>query len=231
VIAKVIRTRDPARAGDLLADAERLARTARHPRQDGALEIIAVATAEAMAATDPVGAERLARTITDPHRQARALAEIAKVMSDRDPARAVVLLTDAERLARSAAPGGHAMDLRIIAKAMAATDPVGAERLARTITDPRQKDDALIEIGMAIRERDPARAEELLTDAERLARTINNSPNLGLVSPAMLGRIALAVAEQNLATAERLARTITDRTYQVVALAEIAKVLMEQRAA
>jgi hypothetical protein len=47
----------------------------------------------------------------------------------------------------------------------------------------------------------------------------------------MLARIASGMAQQNLAVAERLARTITHRAYQAMALAEIAKVLIEQRAA
>jgi uncharacterized protein YmfQ (DUF2313 family) len=229
-IAKVIRTRDPAKAGELLADAERLARTTRHPDQDRALEIIAVATAAAMAKADPAGAERLARTITNPRLQAEALAEITKAIRAADP-------VGAERLARTISDPRHEADALLgIAELVRARDPAragellaDAERLARTINGPRHEADALLGIAKVIRARDPARAEELLADTERLARSISDFYTVGLLNSAMVARIASAVAEQNLAAAERLARTITHRTYQAIALAQIAKVLLEQR--
>jgi hypothetical protein len=203
-IAKVIRGRDLARAQELVADAERLARATSHPRQDRALEIIAVAKAVAMAvamaAADPAGAGRLARTINDPRQEADALMGIAEVVHARDPARAEELLAD-------------------------------AERLVRTINDRGHEADALMRIAKLIRARDPVRAEELLADAELLVRTISDSGGILLLNSAMVARIASAMAEQNLAIAERLARSITHSAYQAMALAEIAKVLVEQPAA
>ena len=59
-----------------------------------------------------------------------------------------------------------------IAKAMAATDPDGAERLALSIMDERQQVRALAGVATAVGAIDSERAARLLADAERIADSI-----------------------------------------------------------
>ncbi|WP_326825834.1 hypothetical protein [Streptosporangium sp. NBC_01756] len=118
--------------------------------------------AKVAAEHDPAEAERIARSITDPDSQARALREIAKVVARHDRDHARDLLTEAERIARTLT---WQKELRCIAEVMAGFNPAEAERIARSITDPGSQARALREIAKAMAGHDPA-------EAERIARSI-----------------------------------------------------------
>jgi hypothetical protein len=222
--------------------------------------------AEAMAASDPVAAEHLARNSSDPFPfyRARALAEIAKVVGAQDPAKAEALLADidpqawpttADSTEEFPGPSPDAVDPEAwpnhVAEATAHWDPVAAEHLARTITDPYYRARALAEIAKVVGAQDPAKAEVLLADAEHLAQTITASGAeavvVGRIAEVMarhhlgdaerlakrtavptfaMARIAAAMAVRDPAAAERLARTITNPVHQAEALVGIAETLM-----
>jgi Trypsin-like peptidase domain len=111
-------------------------------------------------------AEALARTITNPDDQARALTELASAAARAgDPDRAHRLADDAEALARTiTSPDAQARALAALASAAArAGDPDRAEALARTITSPDARARALAELASAAaRVGDPDRARHLL---------------------------------------------------------------------
>ena len=91
-------------------------------------------------AGDPDRAEALARTITEPYYEARALADVAAAIAQAgDPDRA-------EALARTiTSPDARALALAEVAAAIAqAGDPDRAEAIARAITDVVESDLAAI---------------------------------------------------------------------------------------
>jgi uncharacterized caspase-like protein len=109
---------------DLLAEAERTARTLANP-EDAFGWII-----HGLAAHDPAEAESLARTITRRRNRESCLSQAAEVWARTDPA-------EAERIARTITkPERRASALATIAGVAAEADPATAERLARTITFP-----------------------------------------------------------------------------------------------
>ena len=137
--------------------------------------VLALATiAKVLAANDPDRAERVARSITSESSRVRALVDVAAVLAATDPDRAARLIADAEHVARSITDNrdarlitnaehvflppfavtrrsitdkeSQASALATIAKALAATDPDRAERVARSITDKESQASALVSI-------------------------------------------------------------------------------------
>ncbi len=164
-------------------------------------------------------AEALARTITDPSAQARALTGMVTAIAQAgDPDRAYRLAADTEALARTITdPVAQARALTELITAIAqAGDPdrayrlaANAEALARTITDPYYQAGALTALVTAIAQAgDPDRAEALartITDPSRQARA--------------LIAVVIAIAQAgDPDRAEGLARTIIEPYYQARAL-------------
>ncbi|MGP0024431.1 MAG: trypsin-like peptidase domain-containing protein, partial [Streptosporangiaceae bacterium] len=162
-------------------------------------------------------AEALARTITRPGVQARALTELTRAATQAgDPDRA-------EALARAITrPDDQARALAELARAAAqAGDPDGASRLAadaealaRTITNPSVQARALTELARAAAQAgDPDRAGAL-------ARTITDPYTQAL---ALTGLATAAAQAGDPDRAGALARTITDPYIQARALTELAR--------
>lgn len=253
-IAEMVAEWNPSKAQEVLATAEHLTPAIDLPNLRAAM---VKRIASLMAEWDPAAAEGLSRTIASPRVQAEALAQVAEVMAGRDPATAEVLFADAVHLANSEHLADtayyrsyeKAVALSVIANAMAAWNPVAAERVARTITfrdDSFRPSRALMLLAEAMAGRHPIEAERLariITDPFEQAGALSviaavvgtrdpaaselllaeAVPNLDTRS---FKSIAGAVAEWNPVAAERLARTIEDPFEQAGALTEIAKVLM-----
>ena len=170
-------------------------------------------------------AEALARAVTDPDDQARALTEVARAAAQAgDPARASRLAADAEAVARTVtSPGGRARVLTEVAlMAAQAGDLDHAETLARAITSPGGRVRMLAELTRAFTKGGhPDRAEAL-------ARTLISSEDQAIV----LSEAAHAAAEAGdparasrlAADAEALARTTTSPGARTQVLTEVARV-------
>lgn len=116
--------------------------------------------ARALASVDPDRAERVAQSILNDHDKKNALADVAEVLAATD-------LDRAERIYDSIGmrPG-------VLARTLASSDPERALRLARSIGHEPLRVSVLGSIAVALEVTDPGRAERLLDDAERLARSI-----------------------------------------------------------
>jgi uncharacterized coiled-coil DUF342 family protein len=204
----------------LLADSEHLARTIADPgmRAEALLD-----TAKVLATIDPPAAERLARTVTAPHLeyQALILADTARALVRQNPSEARRLLDDAEHVATTLPDGGsHSprnFALRGIAQVLAELDLVAAERLftAARVYDPSAAA-ALARIARAAAEGDPAQARGLLADAEQHGKNLFNN------------EIVKVMARLDPREAERLACTISAPASRALALARIARVMVER---
>ena len=169
-------------------------------------------------------AEILARSITHPDSQARALTAVAEALAQagqRD---------HAERIARTITdPDSQARALTAVAEALAqAGQRAHAERIARTITDPDSQVRALAAVARALAEVDRDRAAVLAADAEQIARTITDPDSRAQA----LAAVARALAEVDrdraavlAADAEQIARTITNPNRQVWPLTAVARAL------
>ena len=141
----------------------------------------------------------------------RLLTEIASMVASPDPARAARLLGDAERVARSSAAVWGSQPVIDVAKAVVATDPDRALRLARSITNESGRAHALADIARALAAADPDRAARVFDDAERLAQSMTDE-NPKARALAAIAR-ALAATDPDRAArllddAERLARSM-----------------------
>ena len=131
--------------------------------------------AAAVAAADPdraarllTDAENIAQSITDPHKKALRLGDVAVTVAATDPDRA-------ERIAQSITDlDEKVLTLHVVAAEMAATDPdraarllADAENIAQSTTDPDMKARRLGEVAAAVAATDPDRAE-------RIARSITD---------------------------------------------------------
>lgn len=209
-VAGMLTDRDPQQAQRILAKAERLVRTLIGPyEQAGALAPVAAV----LARLDPTQAKHLAGTIPEPY-MTSALVEIIKVVLERDP-------DQAERLASTVPQGdGRAQMLAQIADVLAPEHPDRARTLlteARTLTaSPLTSIKVLTALAKMTAGQDPRQATELLVEAERLAL----DHDLGEY---VIGGIAEALAPLDTAQAERLARTLTGPYIRIEALIAIAK--------
>ena len=192
-LAAALAATDPGRAARLLTDAEHIGRsiTDESWKKESVLGVVAKAVAaadpgsaerivgsipsaaalggiaEAMAATDPDRAERIAYSITPEHMKVMALHGIAEAMAATDPGRAA-------RIARSITED-YSKDKALchVAKALAATDPGLAERIARSIEMEYWQSAALSGVAETLAATDPDGAARLFTDAERIARSMD----------------------------------------------------------
>jgi CHAT domain len=246
-IARALAATDPARAAQLGADAEAIAlRIADKSLKPTPLVYIT----RALAATDPDRAERITQSIADEFLKGPAVASIARALAATDPDRAAQLGADAERIAqsiarkklrqdKSAGPLTRAANfnqfcadkedaLASIARALAATDPDRAERIAQSI-GPKFfkfydgkvfKATVLADMARALAATDPARAHRLCAKAERIITWsgMDQSSKSGA-----LARIAWALAATNPARAEVIALGIADKSSKATALAHIAR--------
>lgn len=168
-------------------------------------------------------AEHAADSITDPEAKAWALQGVAGAMAAVDPARSGALLDESAQTARTVTGrfGGAERALRGAAKTAAAVDHAQAERIARTITDPRSQAEALLEVAAVIAAVAPARARSLLAETEQIAGTLTDSGAQG----ALLGWAALVMVAVDLSEAERITRAITDTAMQAHTLGAIAETM------
>jgi hypothetical protein len=234
-IAVTLAATDPDRA-------ERTAQSIKDDKDESWLKARALAhIATAVAATDPDRAERTAQSITPRSDKAVALGWVAEVIATTDPDRAARLFAAAERTARaitddmdedeveeSAEGSAKASAFNHIARALAATDPDRAERMAQSITAELHKTYALICIASTVAATDPDRAARLFDDAERAAQ----SAHYGQWQAETLARIASAVVTTDLDRAarlfddaERIAQSITDERSKSETLTNIVKEL------
>jgi hypothetical protein len=206
-----------------------------------ASESMPVAPAEAPAVTHDVR--------PDMHTPGQEAQKDLKAAPQRRPS-ATRLLIDAKRAADSITDtGSKSRALAAIARALAATDPGRAARLAAEAESAAQfvfGDGALVAVAVALAATDPDRAERIaqsITDeysrpraladvavalaaadpdrAERIARSITSE---GSKSSALVG-IAGALAVTDPDRAERIAQSITDEYQKASALADVAKAL------
>ncbi len=167
-VAEALEPADPELAALLLAVAEPIGHSSDQYWKAQAL----IGVAEALAATHPDRAERIARSIGgDVDLEASTLSGIAKVLAATDPDRAEPIAHSiGDRYWKQSALSG-------IAKTLAATDPDRAEPIARSITDGDAKVSALSGVAEALAAADPERAARLLADAEPIARSIVYEPS------------------------------------------------------
>ena len=188
-------------------DPDRAERIAQSITEQNSKTVTLARIAEAVAASDPdraarlaTDAEKAAQSIPFTDEEAAALASLAQAMTATDPDRA-------ERIAQSitdrflgVGKSPKAVALASLAQAAAATDPDRAERIARSITDEHEKAVALASLAQAMTATDPDRAERLISDAEKVIRSVYSDGEA-----AVLASLAQAAAATDPDRAERLA--------------------------
>jgi tetratricopeptide (TPR) repeat protein len=176
-------------------------------------------------------AETLARSITDPSGQARALTEVAKALAragDLNNTRQVAQQAEAAAysIINPSGPSGQARALAAVAVALAgAGDLDRAEALARSITGSDGQVYALAAVAEALAEAgDLERARQVAAQAEATASSLtlpdDQSWALAAVAEALAGT-------GDLDRAEAAARSTTYPDHQVRALAAVAAALAE----
>jgi hypothetical protein len=163
-IAAAVAATDPDRAAQLIAEAERTARSIdRGSRRVWPLTL-----------TRDARDNRRDEVAYEHSGKAWALAIIAEAIAATDRDRAARLAAEAERTARSiTSKYWKARAVAHIAEAVAAVDPDRAERIALSITDDNEKISALAARARAMATTDPDRAARLAAEAERTARSIH----------------------------------------------------------
>ena len=133
-----------------------------------------------------------------------ALAEVATAGAETDRSRALRLLAEAGQLARLR-PGHES--LASVVTAAARIDPVSAEAIVRATVEPGSRAVALAQIAVAVTRSDPARAAQLVSEAEQTARAV---PDDLVRQPEALARVAEAAAVADPARAELMAHSFRD---------------------
>ena len=159
--------------------AERIARSM--PEGRWRVRVLAV-IAMALAATDQdraarlaADAERIIGSITKDSWRVSALADTATAWAAIDRDHATRLIADAERITQSiASEESKASALADIVGALAAINPNRALRTAQSITRDLPRVTALARAAKALAASDPDRAARLVTDAERIARSMTH---------------------------------------------------------
>jgi tetratricopeptide (TPR) repeat protein len=165
----------------------------------------------------PNRAEQIARGLTDPREQARAVIGVAKVVAEAgDLERAAGLAADAEQIARSITePADQAKALAVVAGAVAEAGDhewaaglaADAEEVARTTPVPWQQGLALAEVAEVVAEAgDHERAARLAADVEQFARTLTDFDKAWVL--AGVARAVAAAGDHD--RAEQIARTHTE---------------------
>jgi tetratricopeptide (TPR) repeat protein len=168
-----------------------------------------------------IRAEALARSITDPDRQAQALAAVAEALAEAGQhEQAAAMASGAETVARSVThPGRRAQALMAVARTLAeAGRPEQAVTLAQSIPDLGRQAQALTAVAEALAE--AGRPEQAVTLAQSIPDPGRQAQALTAVAEA-LGRVGQH--EQ----AAALARSIPDPGRQAYALAAVAEALAE----
>jgi hypothetical protein len=166
-------------------------------------------------------AEQLARGLTYPGPRARALAEIAAVITETEPERAHRLIDDAENLSRAEGPQDETL-IALAAAARRSGDHDRAERFCGMIDSPGSMAIALGYAAGAVAATDPGRARRLAGQAEQIAGSATDTRER---ERALQGAaLALARAGQT-DRAQRLARDITPEWSQGTALRAVAAAL------
>jgi serine/threonine protein kinase len=226
---------DPIRVGRLPTDAQHFARTITsvgnsHARTSSQAGMTGIDPARALA-----DAERLAKSITassftaagvaTDDLRARALAAVKSATARIDPARADVLLAEAEQAARTiSTDSGRFESLGQVALTAARTDPARAEQIARSLLRLPHK---LGDLALAVAPSDPARAERIAASiADEYLRALimavlavqstpyNAEPLLIQAEeaaagiPARMIEVAMVTARTDLGRAEQMARGI-----------------------
>jgi len=217
----------PARAAQLLTDAERVAKSI--PAEISRVRALSD-VARALSARDPEHAaqvieeaDRIARSIDNEDTQGFALMAVARALAVIDPARA-------EHVARLVRGETAPEALWEVANALAATVPARAERIAQSV-DAHHRIFVLLKIAQRLAPIDPDKAARLLTDAEHAAQSITTEymrPNDLAVVASALAATDSSRADRLFAEAERSARSITnpvDAVWKAATLADVAKAL------
>jgi hypothetical protein len=202
---------DPARAVELMAEAERLLASA---STDGGLygglfdRYLAVKEAlVVMAAFAPAEIERFVRDLVadaDPDDRVSMVTTVIEDLAEGAP-------VAAERVARILnGQSLRAFHVDRFAGTLAEQDPDAAERVIRTITTREEWGHPLCAVARTLVERDPSRAGELLAEAEQLIRG-HDRPVTGLAAIAgVLARLDPSRATRLLTEAEHLVRAGLD---------------------
>jgi hypothetical protein len=180
--------------------------------------------------------EALARSLTRPYDQVRALTAVATALAEAgQPDRALSLAADAEQAARSITrPYYQAWALTDVATALAKAGQWDrAEQTAHSITQVYDQAKALTAVATALAKAgQPDRALTLLADAEQTARSASGPDDQARALTDVAEAIAKAgqpeYALTLLADAEQAARSITnsdDQKYQAWALTDVAEAL------
>ncbi|MEV0136375.1 hypothetical protein AB0H83_49135 [Dactylosporangium sp. NPDC050688] len=169
----------------------------------------------------PIRAETLARSITDPDRQTQALASLAWAVADAGE------YERAEQIARSIT--NRYEQARALASLVRAVAGAGeyerAEQIARSITNPDWQAHALTGLARAATDAgEHERARTLVTDAEQIARSITNPDWQAHVLTGLARAVADAGEHER---AEQIARSITNRYEQARALTGLARAVAD----
>jgi len=214
-IAQAAMQADAHRARRLLNEADRVASVISEPnRQFYAL----IRIAETRSSEDPGRARQsleqaaqLARAIDDKYAKIDALRQVARIRLEDDPAGAEQTFDDIPD------PEFRASSLELLVWDMARRDPDRAERIARSITKPRNRAERLLTVGDIVSPWDPARARRVFDEADRISRTLT-----GQDRSAVLVSLAVSLAATDPARAERTVWEIGDPWYEASAWIDIA---------
>ena len=170
-------------------------------------------------------AEQLARSLTYRGPQVQALAEVAAVVAETDPAGASRLADEAEQLAHAIEGDWSQAEalFNLATAAVQAGDYERAERLSRTIKIPEWMAAALGGLAGALAAMDSLRARRLADEAEKLVRSITDpGPR-----DAALQRLATTMAAiGDIDHAEQLVRSIEPSSWpQATALRAVVAAL------
>jgi hypothetical protein len=131
--------------------------------------------AERLAVTDPVEAERIARSIKSPSWRTSALAQVAMIAAPTDPTYGSWLFTQAERIARNIHDErARGRELCRVAAWMAPSDLARAESIVHGISHPTLRAAALGRLAHNVMKSRPGVAAHLLAQSEATARTITD---------------------------------------------------------
>ncbi|WP_141575804.1 protein kinase [Actinomadura sp. WMMA1423] len=230
-VAKAVATHDVPQAeriaGSTTKMFDRLDRRWVAKQRDEALATVV----EVVAAQDPLEAERIVGSITEPDDRAHGLISVAEAVGERDIERARSLLEQAEQTANSIT-GFKLRSLilqqreRALVKVVAAQDPLEAERIVGSITEPDDRAHGLISVAEAVGERDIERARSLLEQAEQTANSITDFQSRSWVLRRRdwaLAKVAEAAGAHDPAKAERIASSIAGLNDRARALVKVAK--------
>ncbi|MFC5001279.1 hypothetical protein ACFPIJ_26010 [Dactylosporangium cerinum] len=174
----------------------------------------------------PNRAEALARSITAPYWQVRALTGVASALATAgEHTRAVTIAAEAEQLAHSITdPDSQARALTDIASALAtAGEHTRAATIARSITHPDSQARALTEIASALATAgEHTRAVTIAAEAEQLAHSITDPDSQTEALTDVASALATAGDHTRAAT---IARSIIDPYWQARALTDVASAL------